>query len=317
VAKGQSWLTVSATNGSLAPGASTTVTVSINDNAKNLNVGNYSDTLAFTNTTNHNGDTGRPVSLNVNGSDVMITHKIVTSPPGLEVVADGISYKSPKRISWSVGSSHTLSVASPQGGKNGKLYLFSSWSDAGAQNHTISAPSVSATYTASFSSKYNLTTSVNDSEGGTITPLGVAWYDKDQMVTLSASANTGYTFTGWSGGVFGKDNPKSITMKGPKTVRANFKKNTYSLTVNSESGGSVVKSPKKSRYTHGEQVTLTAIPQECYVFNGWIGDVSGFQNPMTITVNHPMTVVGTFRYSCGTPRVAEMSFADPFEYPGR
>jgi uncharacterized repeat protein (TIGR02543 family) len=53
------------------------------------------------------------------------------------------------------------------------------------------------------------------------------WYDKDQVVALSASANTGYTFTGWSGNVFGKDNPKSITMKGPKTVRANFKKNTY------------------------------------------------------------------------------------------
>jgi uncharacterized repeat protein (TIGR02543 family) len=173
-----------------------------------------------------------------------------------------------------VGSSHTVSVASPQGGKNGKLYLFSSWSDAGAQNHTISAPSSSTTYTASFSSKYSLTTSINNSEGGTITPLGADWYDKDQVVPLSASANAGYTFTGWSGSVFGKDNPKSVTMTGPKKVRANFKKNTYPFKVSSDptSAGSVVRSPQKFQYSHGDQVTLTATPKEGYVFNGWGGE---------------------------------------------
>jgi uncharacterized repeat protein (TIGR02543 family) len=317
VSKGQNWLNLSAMNGSLAPGASTTVAVSINDNANNLDVGTYSDALVITNTTSHNGDTNRPVSLNVKG--VTVAHKIVTSPPGLEVDVDGTIYRTPKRISWSAGSSHTVSVSSPQGGKNGKLYLFSSWGDDGAQTHTISAPSVTTTYTASFSSKYSLTTSINNSEGGTITPLGADWYDKDQVVSLSASANTGYTFTGWSGSIFGKDNPKSITMKGPKTVRANFKKNTYSLTVKSEPapGGSVVNSPKKFRYSHGEQITLTATPKEGYVFNGWGGDVSGSQNPMTVTVNNPMTVVATFTLSSETPRVAELSFADPFEYPLR
>ncbi len=317
VSKGQNWLNLSAMNGSLAPGASTTVAVSINDNANNLDVGTYSDALVITNATNHNGDTNRPVSLNV--KDVTVAHKIVTTPPGLEVEIDGTIYKTPKRISWSSGSSHSISVASPQGGKNGKLYLFSSWSDGGTQTHTISAPSVTTTYTASFSSKYSLTTSINNSEGGTITPLGADWYDKDQVVSLSVSANTGYTFTGWSGSVFGKDNPKSITMTGPKKVRANFKKNTYPFKVSSDptSAGSVVRSPQKFQYSHGDQVILTATPKEGYVFNGWGGDVSGSQNPMTITVNHPMTVIATFTLSSETPRVAEMSFTDPFEYHRR
>jgi hypothetical protein len=64
--KGQTWVTLSSTSGSLAAGASTTVTVSINNNANSLTPGSYSDTVAFTNTTNGIGDTTRSVSLTVN-----------------------------------------------------------------------------------------------------------------------------------------------------------------------------------------------------------------------------------------------------------
>ncbi len=59
------WLNLSAVSGTLAGGSSTVVTVSINSNALNLSQGNYSDTIGFTNTTNHAGDTTRAVALNV------------------------------------------------------------------------------------------------------------------------------------------------------------------------------------------------------------------------------------------------------------
>jgi hypothetical protein len=59
-------VTLSNSGGTLAAGATTTVTVSINSGANSLTAGSFSDTVTFTNTTNHSGDTARSVNLKVN-----------------------------------------------------------------------------------------------------------------------------------------------------------------------------------------------------------------------------------------------------------
>jgi len=65
VSKNQSWVDLSSTGGYLPGGGSTTVTVSINSGADSMGNGLYVDTLGFTNTTNHDGDTSRAVNLQV------------------------------------------------------------------------------------------------------------------------------------------------------------------------------------------------------------------------------------------------------------
>jgi hypothetical protein len=61
----QAWLSLSATNGTLAASGSTTVTASINTNANALASGTYTDTVTFTNLATGDSQT-EPVSLTVN-----------------------------------------------------------------------------------------------------------------------------------------------------------------------------------------------------------------------------------------------------------
>jgi len=64
------WVSLSATSGDLAAGATTTVTVSLNNTAQSLTAGSYSDTISFVNTTTGNGNTSRNVNLTVNSTDL-------------------------------------------------------------------------------------------------------------------------------------------------------------------------------------------------------------------------------------------------------
>ncbi len=59
------WVGLSATNGTLDPGASADVLVSLTAQAETLLPQSYAATVTFTNTTNHNGDTSRDVGLTV------------------------------------------------------------------------------------------------------------------------------------------------------------------------------------------------------------------------------------------------------------
>ncbi|MDD5724470.1 MAG: C1 family peptidase [Syntrophales bacterium] len=65
VSKSASWVSIGNGGGSLAGHATTGVTVSINPNADSLSNGTYTDTIYFTNTTDHTGDTTRGVTLTV------------------------------------------------------------------------------------------------------------------------------------------------------------------------------------------------------------------------------------------------------------
>ncbi|MBN2313627.1 MAG: S8 family serine peptidase, partial [Sedimentisphaerales bacterium] len=87
--KSKSWISLNRSSGTLAPGNSTTVTVSINTNANNLSAGNYSDTVSFTNQTNSNGNTSRSVSLQISSPQKVATP---TFNPG------GGTYQTPQSV---------------------------------------------------------------------------------------------------------------------------------------------------------------------------------------------------------------------------
>ena len=74
---------------------------------------------------------------------------------------------------------------------------------------------------ANFVRQYTLTTVAGT--GGTTDPSpGSYTYDSGTQVTVTATANTGYQFSSWSGDASGMTNPITITMDEDKSITANF-----------------------------------------------------------------------------------------------
>lgn len=72
-----------------------------------------------------------------------------SDPPGLKLTLDGQPAVNPSTFVGVEGMVRTLGAATPQK-LGGRLWVFSSWSDAGDATHAISTPSADTTYTATF-----------------------------------------------------------------------------------------------------------------------------------------------------------------------
>lgn len=79
----------------------------------------------------------------------------------------------------------------------------------------------------------NYTLTVNNVGTGSVTldPSG-GTYASGTVVTLTATAGSGYTFGGWSGALSGSVNPTTITMNSNNSVTANFTSTGTSLVTN-------------------------------------------------------------------------------------
>ena len=102
------WLTLTSSGGSLPPGASTTLSVTLTDLAWGLGTGYYTATVRFSNLTNALGDTVRPASL------------VVADRPGeIGIVTDGESFSpvltvdAGARVLWSWADGTTSSSPAP------------------------------------------------------------------------------------------------------------------------------------------------------------------------------------------------------------
>jgi len=69
----------------------------------------------------------------------------------------------------------------------------------------------------------------------------------------------------------------------------------YTLTVNTVGSGNMTLYPEGGTYDEGTPVTLTAEADSGWVFSGWSGDLTGSDNPTTITMNSDKSVTATFK----------------------
>jgi uncharacterized repeat protein (TIGR02543 family) len=121
-----------------------------------------------------------------------------------------------------------------------------------------------------------------------------ATYTYGTSVQLTATAETGWTFAGWSGDLSGTQSPVDLVMDDNKIVTATFIQNEYTLDVSIVGSGSVTKAPDQLTYHLNDVVQLTATPLAGWSFSGWSGNLTGSTNPASITITGNMVVNATF-----------------------
>jgi hypothetical protein len=240
---------------------------------------------------------------------------VVSNPSGINCgSACGASYAAGKQV--------TL-TASPAAGS-----YFAGWTGAcaGASNCTVSmtaARNVTAIFNAGVPS-YPLTVYKSGTGSGPVTssPPGItcgsncsASYTSGASVTLTATANPGSVFAGWTGACSGMGPTCVVTMSSARQVTATYNKAVYTLSISKAGNGSgpVTSNPAgitcgstcTAGFTAGTRVILTAAPNSGSGFAGWSGACSGSSTTCSVDMNAAKTVTATFNKAGSTLSISK------------
>ena len=187
---------------------------------------------------------------------------------------------------------------------------FTGWSGGGCSGTgtcTVtmsSAESVTATFTAMQTLSVSLEgTGTGTVSGGPISCPGTcsASVVQGTMVTLTAVAGAGSTFTGWSGGGCSGTGTCTVTMSSAESVTATFTAmQTLSVSLEGTGTGSVSGGPISCPGTcsasvvQGTMVTLTAVAGAGSTFTGWSGGGCSGTGTCTVTMSSAESVTATF-----------------------
>ena len=193
------------------------------------------------------------------------------------------------------GETATLSVSSLGAG-----YQFESWSGGISGNSDPLTFSVNqdSNITANFEI-INYELNVTVASGGTVSGSGLFPYGN--LAQISATPSDGYTFSGWTGSGVTDPNSASTTvsMTEARNITASFTLNTYALNISTTGQGSVTGA---GTYSHGDLVTISAVPSTGFSFLNWegngISDIQSATTTVSMTEDRNITAIfGTNSYS--------------------
>ena len=179
-------------------------------------------------------------------------------------------------------------------------YIFLNWTMNGTVVSTSATYSFTVVeagnYVANFvPNEFQINVSAQPSNGGTATGAGV--YNYGATATLTATANTGFTFVNWTkDGIEVSTNATySFTVTEAGTYIAHFVRNNYEITATADptDGGTIT---GVGTYSYGSICTLTATVSEGYTFVRWTKDGThvSYNPAFSITVTENATYVAHF-----------------------
>jgi uncharacterized repeat protein (TIGR02543 family) len=224
----------------------------------------------------------------------------ITSDPA------GINCGSSCTANFPAGMTISLTAAASPGS------AFTGWSGActGTASCVITL-SDAASVTATFEVQHLLSITRAGTGTGAVTsaPAGIncggacnASYILGAAVTLTATAQAGSTFDGWSGACTGTQPTCQITLDQARSVTATFTEVQHALSVTIAGAGTVTSTPAgincgsscTANFPAGMPITLAAAATPGSAFTGWSGACTGTQPTCQITLDQVRSVAATF-----------------------
>lgn len=257
-----------------------------------------------------NGDTTVQASFALNNS-LVVTR--TGSGTGTVTSSDGsISCGTNCSHQYSPNSMVTLTATA------GAQSNFTGWMGGGCSGTGPCIVSVSAAtaVTATFTLQtFTLTTTLSGNGGGVVKSIDnnincgancLFLYSYGTMVTLNATANTGSTFSGWSGNGCSETGACVVAIATATAVTATFTLNQYTLQVNKNGGGTGAVTSNvgglncgatcSTQINYNTVVTLTAAATNGSTFAGWSGGGCSGTGTCVQTMSANSTV--TARFTC-------------------
>lgn len=228
-------------------------------------------------------------------------------PPGVEVELEKVSedrweYKDfdlTKHFDYQPGETvkHSFSfdyVEDKLGGLSGYVYGFGKYTASGEEPP---------------SDEYNLSTEVEPSNAGTISldPFG-GEYEDGTEVDLTATPEGVYVFDHWTlnDSEYSSSNTVTVTLEEDMTMKAHFattppQTRTLEVNVQPDGAGTVNRvtrtlSASDIQFTvdNGETITVKAVPDDNYVFEGWTGVKTSKNREVEILMDSDKSITANF-----------------------
>lgn len=230
-----------------------------------------------------------------------------TATGGGNVINAGSSTVTARGVCWSTSHNPTISGNHTTNGTGtgnftsnitGLTANMTYYVRAYATNSAGTAYGSEVSFTTSATSTYTISVSANPNNGGSVTGGGT--YQQGQSCTVTATANSGYTFVNWTenGSVVSTNASYTFTVTGNRTLVANFSVQTpstctISVSSNPTNGGTILGG---GLYYYGVLCSLIADAATGYIFTNWTenGNVVSTNPIYSFTVYGDRTLVANF-----------------------
>lgn len=146
-------------------------------------------------------------------------------------------------------------------------------------------------YESNTTTTYTLTITVVGGNG-TFTPASGTTYNAGEVANITAIPDPNWQFFGWAGDISSFNANETVVMDSDKSIQVLFTEITYDLTMNVIGNGTV--SPGNTTSSAGNTVSIIAIPDVGWQFDGWSGDITSNNANELLLMDSDKTVTATF-----------------------